>query len=70
MNKKKIKAILEKVYKKDQISSVFLGRRHISTQKIKQLREIAPNIPTEAWLDIRAWLDAQEQKANKRRRNV
>ncbi|OCR99231.1 hypothetical protein A9K75_07855 [Campylobacter fetus subsp. testudinum] len=65
MDKKNIKTILEKIYKKDQISSIFLGRRDISTQKIKRLREIAPNIPVNAWLDVPLWLKEQESKNKK-----
>lgn len=67
MNYKKLKEILLKYYTIDSVKHM-LRRNNANKPSFEKAEILYKNhkIPFEAWINIRAWLDAQEQKANKK----
>lgn len=66
MNYKKLKEILLKYYTIDSVKHM-LRPNNAKKPSFEKAEILYKNhkIPFEAWINIRAWLDAQEQKANK-----
>ena len=56
------------IYKKDMVNSVLCGRENISTKRIKELSEIAPNVPLSVWLNPKAYLDNLRLQENKEKK--
>lgn len=63
-----LKNILSLIYKKDMVNSVLCGRENISTKRIKELSEIAPNVPLSVWLNPKAYLDNLRLQENKEKK--
>lgn len=63
-----LKNILSLIYKKDMVNSVLCGRENISTKRIKELSEIAPNVPLYVWLNPKAYLDNLRLQENKEKK--
>ena len=63
-----LKNILSLIYKKDMVNSVLCGRENISTKRIKELSEIAPNVHLSVWLNPKAYLDNLRLQENKEKK--
>ncbi len=50
------------------VNSVLCGRENISTKRIKELSEIAPNVPLSVWLNPKAYLDNLRLQENKEKK--
>ena len=61
MTKQKLKKILLKFFKESTVDALIRGSRLPSMSKAIKI-SIEHNIPLDAWIDIKKWLEEEESK--------